>query len=208
MTHNKDCKCINCQAKGKPIREIWLRSVTAKELSEIEVFDWLEGFGLIDSLAMQKYVHKYGFLIIKEVEKAYELAESYRIAFENHREKILTTFLLDNLFGKTDYLNIKAERKNCFRLLSKSGTTEGCNLDLQVEKLLKLVQLHKDNLRGALESRAADWGRIKDLEKQNESYSERVHSLEDENGRYFEQICRLETIIDKLTKQIPDKNPE
>ena len=65
MIHEDDCKCVNCVAKGKPIREIFLKEVTAKILSKMEVCDWLEGYGQISSLAEQTYIRKYGFLLAR-----------------------------------------------------------------------------------------------------------------------------------------------
>jgi len=65
MIHKDDCDCVNCVAKGKPIREIFIRDVTAKDLAEIEVFDCLEGYGQISSVAEQKFIRKYGFLLVK-----------------------------------------------------------------------------------------------------------------------------------------------
>lgn len=65
MIHKDGCDCVNCVAKGSPIREIWVKTVTAEELSAIEVFDWLEGFGQVSSLGQQKYIRKYGFLLAK-----------------------------------------------------------------------------------------------------------------------------------------------
>ena len=40
-------------------KQIWLKSVTAEELSEIEVLDWLEGYGLVMSLAERNYIRRY-----------------------------------------------------------------------------------------------------------------------------------------------------
>lgn len=65
MIHKEECKCVNCVGKGSPIREIFFKEVTVKILSEMEVYDWLEGFGQISSLAEQNYIRKYGFMLIK-----------------------------------------------------------------------------------------------------------------------------------------------
>ncbi len=64
MTHNLDCKCVNCDAKGSPIQEIWLKDVTAEALSNIEIFDWIEGYGQVMSLASKKLIRKYGFMLM------------------------------------------------------------------------------------------------------------------------------------------------
>lgn len=72
MIHKNDCKCVNCKAKGSPIREVFLKEATAKILSEIEILDWLEGYGQILSLASQKLINKYGFMLIK-MQKKFEI---------------------------------------------------------------------------------------------------------------------------------------
>lgn len=65
MIHKDDCKCVNCVAKGSPVREIFIKTVTAEELVNVEIFDWLEGYGQISSLAEQEYIRRYGFLLVK-----------------------------------------------------------------------------------------------------------------------------------------------
>ena len=66
MIHTNYCDCVNCAAKGSPIRQIYLSTVTPEELSAIEVHDWLEGYGMVISLAEQKYIRRYGFLLLKQ----------------------------------------------------------------------------------------------------------------------------------------------
>ena len=47
------------------VEEVYLKSVTEKQLTEINVGDWLEGFGDVNSLAVQKFIRKYGQLLFK-----------------------------------------------------------------------------------------------------------------------------------------------
>ena len=49
--------------------DIRFNTVTAKQLSEIEVGDWLEGYGDVLSLAEVHYIRKYGSLLINLKEK-------------------------------------------------------------------------------------------------------------------------------------------
>lgn len=203
MTHNENCQCANCQAKGKPIREVWLKSVTPEELSEIEIYDWLEGFGYIDSLAVQKYIRKYGFLLLKARKAAYEKA---KLEFESGVAK----FLLDSLMGETDYLQIKAERGRCFTLLNKTQPpiSGGMCLDDKVGQLLELTESQKIDLAAALESRDADWARIKELETEVDELRSQIQNQADSIGSYQqmahannETIAQLKDVIQKLAKE-------
>lgn len=47
------------------VEQVWLAKVTAKQLAEINVGDWIEGFGDVNSLAVQEFIRKYGFLLFK-----------------------------------------------------------------------------------------------------------------------------------------------
>lgn len=65
MIHKQNCDCINCEAKGKPVREIWLKNVTVEDIVKIEVYDWVEGYGMISSLAERTFIRRYGLLLLK-----------------------------------------------------------------------------------------------------------------------------------------------
>ena len=44
---------------------LFLSSVTAEQLSKVNIGDWLEGYGSISSLAERYYIRSYGFLLLE-----------------------------------------------------------------------------------------------------------------------------------------------
>jgi hypothetical protein len=47
------------------VEKVWLSTATAEQLAEINVCDWLEGYGVVMSLAEQEFIRRYGFLLLK-----------------------------------------------------------------------------------------------------------------------------------------------
>lgn len=253
MKHPDICKCINCEGKGKPINEIYLHSVTAEDLSKIEVCDWLEGYGMIGSLAQQTYIRRYGFMLISlqtqkkalqihldlhtKVEGGISMDCGHPVQCAYAAAKVdggpvccsMCDLIKEKKVLKISNQGYKTTIKDLDRLISSQiEDIRDCvnkqrkinELNLKIKQLQNALtnirlsdceawtKLKRDlevtiiNRNIAIEQRTADWERIKDLEKENENYSERVHNLEGENGRYFEQICNLQDGLSNINKLV------
>lgn len=140
MRHKNDCGCINCEAKGKPILEIYLANVTIEELTQIEVCDWMQGFGHVGSLAEQTYIRKYGFMLIK-LQK--ESLKQHNMVTD-HYNLIINGLNHDN---HTQVNRLKANRKIIDELQVLKISNEGYKTTIQdLETQLKVALVENQRL--------------------------------------------------------------
>ena len=192
MIHKENCACVNCKAKGKPINEIFIANVITKDLLEIELFDWLEGFGQIVSLAEQQYIRNYGFLLIK-LQKQYE---DYKKK-QNDSQWDATDAAHPAWWRGEKYSAYMAAKLIAQILSGEDKGKEAMNEPLATMRhsVLKL-KVDRDYLKIKKDK----------LQKENENCWERIHYLEEENGRYWEQIGEYEKQIEILKDAVKNLN--
>lgn len=226
MRHANNCTCVNCNAKGKPVNEVFLAAAKIEDLAKIEIYDWLEGHGMITSLAEQTYIRRYGFMLIKlqkeSLKQHDKVTDHYNLIINglNHDNRTQVNRLkanrkiIDELRAVIDELRLK------IRILENNFTNFRLRDAAEWSKL-------KEDLVMALEQRRVDWQRIKDLETKQDKLltrlkikeeaiiekldaecHDRVHDLECENGAYFEQLGDYEKTIERLKGIVENLNAE
>lgn len=157
MRHKDDCDCANCETKGTPILEIHLANATANELVKVTIYDWLEGYGQILSLAEQKYIRRYGFMLIdlqnKSLKQHNEVTDHYNRIINglNHDNRIQINRLKAN---RKIIETLKEQKENVLRCSASyckmhdtyPADNEPCwqcvntRVDLQVDDIKDCVQ--------------------------------------------------------------------
>ena len=146
------------------IEQVYLKSVTAKQLAEINVCDWIEGFGTVDSYAVQKFIRKYGNLLFKlHDDPEYDGTDFAHPAFFRGSHYSLweaTRLIVNVLSGKDTGQGFMNEPAGSLRNL-----------------VLDLKRVHD-----------IGWDRVSTLEEENGLYFEQKTNLEEENKRLTEEL--------------------
>jgi len=221
MIHKQNCDCINCEAKGKPVREIWLKNVTVEDIVKIEVYDWVEGYGMISSLAERTFIRRYGLLLLK-LQKRNDMMWASVITDQQKEDKMVGEIDALKLERSKDWDQIrmleaanrvlKVENQRLADLQKQLQQEQKANIGSFISLSAERIKILEVQLNAVVKNgnnAVVEQGRLKKLlemeivnreiaieQRVTDWQRIRVNKLETEMGE-------LKEVIQKLVKQIP-----